>query len=114
MTGGRLFRALLRLLPFDFRTDYGQELRRFGTEEKKVSAEIDFGTSRVQAWTPAFSMPYARLNQLYLRGYVPELEHFARRVRQGAPPLCGIDDMEQTLLVRQAVERSDLGAPAVG
>jgi predicted dehydrogenase len=84
----------------------GQLLRRFRANEKRPGTQLDFNVGEAEAWTPTFSMPYGRLNQLYLRGYVPELEHFARRVRLNAPSICGLEDMEQTLLVREAIDRS--------
>jgi predicted dehydrogenase len=86
--------------------DNGQELRRYRSREKKPGMQLELSTGEVEAWTPTFSMPYGKLNHLYLRGYIPELEHFARRVRLGDPQVCGIDDMERTLLVREAVQRS--------
>lgn len=86
--------------------DNGQTLHRYRSRQKRPAVQLDFETSEVESWTPTFSMPYGKLNHLYLRGYVPELEHFARRVRLGEPSVSGIDDMEQTLLVRQAVDRS--------
>ena len=47
MTGRRLFRALLRLLPFDFRTDYGQELQRSFAEQQRDAAGPG---ERVRVW----------------------------------------------------------------
>jgi putative ABC transport system permease protein len=38
MTGRALFRALLRLLPFDFRSDYGSELQRTFAEQHRDAA----------------------------------------------------------------------------
>lgn len=84
----------------------GQELRRYRSGEKKAPAQLEFGSSDVEIWSPTFSMPYGRLNHLYLRGYVPELEHFARRVRREEPSVSGLDDMLQTLRIRQAIDRS--------
>jgi len=84
----------------------GQELRHYHARAPKTAAQLDFDTSEVRVWSPSFSMPYGELSHLYLRGYVPELQHFARRVRLGEPSVSGIEDMEQTLRLRQAVERS--------
>jgi predicted dehydrogenase len=84
----------------------GQELRRYRSGEKKAAAQLEFGSSDVEVWSPTFSMPYGRLNHLHLRGYVPELEHFARRIRRGDPSVCGLEEMLQTLRVRQAIDRS--------
>jgi len=84
----------------------GLELRFHRTREGRTATQLSFDVADGTFHSPTFSMPYAGLNQLYLRGYVPELAYFARRVREGLPPVCGIGDMEQTLLVRQAVDRS--------
>ena len=47
MTGHRLFRSLLRLLPFDFRTDYGSELQRtFAEQHREASGPRD----RARVW----------------------------------------------------------------
>ncbi|HJR58044.1 MAG TPA: ABC transporter permease [Vicinamibacterales bacterium] len=48
MTGRRLFRALLRLLPFDFRADYGRELQRT-FEDQQRDAPGTAGRARVWA-----------------------------------------------------------------
>jgi predicted dehydrogenase len=84
----------------------GQELRRSRTRVPKPAAQLDFQSSDTSLWSPSFSMPYGELNHLHLRGYVPELRHFARRVRLGEPSVSNLDDMVQTLRVREAVERS--------
>jgi hypothetical protein len=84
----------------------GQHLHFYGTSEARTSAELEFGTSEVRSWTPTFSMPYGELQHLFLRGYIPELQHFARRIRLGGPEVCGVDAMEQTYLTQQAVHRS--------
>ena len=47
MTGGRIFRALLRLLPFDFRADYGQELQRSFAEQQR---DADGPRDRARIW----------------------------------------------------------------
>lgn len=85
---------------------HGQELRCYHSRTPKPASQLAFDTSEVRLWSPSTSLPYGELNPLYLRGYVPELQHFARRVRLGEPSVSGIDDMEQTLRVRLAVERS--------
>lgn len=84
----------------------GQELRRYYSRAPKPAIQLEFDTSHASLWSPSFSMPYGELNHLYLRGYVPELQHFARRVRLGEPSVSNLDDMVQTLHLREAVERS--------
>ena len=46
MSGRRLFRLLLRLLPFDFRADYGREIKRT-FEEQRREAPTTAGRARV-------------------------------------------------------------------
>jgi len=84
----------------------GRELRFYHTGEARAAMHLTFDVAGADLQGPTFSMPYGALNQLYLRGYVPELEYFARRVRQGLPPVCDVDEMERTLLVREAIDRS--------
>jgi len=84
----------------------GSELRFYRTGEARAAMHLTFDIATAELQAPSFSMPYGALNQLYLRGYVPELEYFAQRVRKGAPPVCDIDEMERTLLVREAIDRS--------
>ena len=84
----------------------GRDLRRYRTGESLSGMQLRFDAADAQLVGPTFSMPYGEMNHLYLRGYVPELEHFARRVRQGAPPVSTIDDMEQTVLIGEAVDRA--------
>src|SRR5205823_12258697 len=84
----------------------GQSLTRYRSSEKRPGVQLDFDLCEAESWSPTFSMPYGRLNHLYLRGYVPELEHFARRVRQAAPAVCGPADMERVVRVREAIDRS--------
>lgn len=84
----------------------GRELRFYRTGEARAAMHLTFDVASAALLNPSFSMPYGGLNQLYLRGYVPELEYFARRIRKGLPPVCDIDEMERTLLVREAIDRS--------
>jgi predicted dehydrogenase len=84
----------------------GQELRRHRSGEQRPAGRLEFDLGEVEAWLPTFSMPYGRLSHLYLRGYVPELEYFSRRVRHGEPSVSGLEDMLATLRVREAIERS--------
>ncbi len=84
----------------------GRELWFHRTEGSRTAPQLDMGTASAVVRAPTYSMPYGALNQLSMRGYVPELEYFARRLREGLPPVCGIDDMERTLLVQEAINRS--------
>lgn len=56
-------------------------------------------------WHPS-SLPYGRLNPLYLRGYTAELAAFVRCVRTGAPSDSGLDDVAGTMRLVGAVRRS--------
>ena len=84
----------------------GRDLRRYYTPEPRTGMELSFDTAAADLIGPTFSMPYGRLNHLYLRGYIPQLQHFARMVRQGASSVCGLADMEETLRLRQAITRA--------
>src|SRR2546422_20346 len=66
------------------------------------SQVLALGTVNAELGTPTFSLPYGQLNHLYLRGYVPELEAFARHVREGEPPEASISQAYTTLRVGQA------------
>ena len=48
MRGRRFFRALLRVLPFDFRADYGRELERTFEEERRDASRP---SDRARVWT---------------------------------------------------------------
>lgn len=67
---------------------------------------MGFNTAEAQVFQSTFSIPYGQNEQLYLRGYTPELEDFVRCIREKGKPLCGVDDAEKTMLVGQAVGRS--------
>ena len=68
MTGRRLFRALLRLLPFDFRADYGREMEQaFEAERRDARGAI----GRLRVWAANLAAIAA----------VGPLEH-ARQLRQ--------------------------------
>lgn len=84
----------------------GRDLRFYHTREPVHSQELSIGTVDAELGTPTFSMPYGQLNHLYLRGYVPELEAFARHVRAGEPPEATIAQAYEALRVRQAIERA--------
>jgi predicted dehydrogenase len=84
----------------------GRDLVFHRSPEGRTASQLAYDVATGVFYSPTFSMPYGGLNQLYLRGYIPELQYFARRVRQGLPPVCGITEMEQTLLVSKTVDRS--------
>ncbi len=58
-----------------------------------------------QVWHPS-SLPYGRLNPLYLRGYTAELAAFLGCVRTGAASDSGLDDVVGTMRLMAAVSRS--------
>jgi len=86
--------------------DNGRELTFHQTRERVDNNALSFAAAEAHVFAPTFSIPYGANTQLYLRGYPPELAHFVHCVRTGEPPICGVDDAEQTLLVTQAVRRS--------
>lgn len=90
--------------------DNGRELAFHQTREHVDNNALSFSVAEAHVYAPTFSIPYGANTQLYLRGYPPELAHFVHCVRTGEPPICGVDDAEQTLLVTQAVRRSAANA----
>ena len=48
--GQRIFRALLRLLPFDFRWDYGEEMEEVFQEQHKEVQQKGGTMSLMQLW----------------------------------------------------------------
>ena len=84
----------------------GWELRHYRAGETKHPMELCFDLADATLMSPTHSLPYGEMNQLYLRGYVPELQYFARMVRLGASPVCTVDDMERSTLVEEAVNRA--------
>jgi len=84
----------------------GRSLRFDRMESGRHPYAMDFELPEAQVFQPTFSLPYGPLEQLSLRGYTPELADFARCVREGGTPLCGVDDAEQSLLVAQAADAS--------
>jgi predicted dehydrogenase len=98
-----IFHSSGRLLAED-----GRSLRFDRTPPERASHpyKLEFELAAAELYNPTFSIPYGRNAQLYLRGYTPELEDFARCVREGGTPLCGVDDAEQTRLVGVATAAS--------
>ena len=68
--------------------------------------ELSFEHASGDLYQSTFSIPYGQNQQLYLRGYVPELSEFARCVRTGEPPTCGVADALATLRVGEAARQS--------
>jgi len=95
-SSGRLIAEDGRVLRFD----------RMPPECARSPLDMDFELADAQLFNPTFSIPYGRNMQQYLRGYVPQLEDFARCVRTGDTPLCGVGDAEKTLLVGEASGKS--------
>ena len=86
----------------------GRSLRFDCTPAAQATAAyaLTYEHADARLYNSTFSIPYGQNQQLYLRGYTPELDDFARCVRDRAEPTCGIDDAEQTYLVRRAAEAS--------
>jgi predicted dehydrogenase len=84
----------------------GRTLRFHRTGSPVPNDALSFADADALSFDSGFSIPYGQNTQLYARGYVPELADFVRCVRTGEPPICGVDDAEQTLLVGQAVRQS--------
>jgi predicted dehydrogenase len=68
--------------------------------------KLSFENASGDFFQTTFSIPYGRNQQLYLRGYVPELSEFAHCVKTGTLPTCGLDDALATLRVGEAARQS--------
>ena len=88
--------------------DNGRTLRFHRTPEsrKHPVTELSFADADALLFDLTYSISGGRNTPLHMRGYVPELEEFVRCVRTGETPASGVDDAEASLLVRQAVNRS--------
>jgi myo-inositol 2-dehydrogenase/D-chiro-inositol 1-dehydrogenase len=65
--------------------------------------EFRFDLAAFSGFHPPFSLPYGSVTQLYQRGYVPELEDFARCVRTGEAPVSTVEEAEKNVSVSEAV-----------
>src|SRR5262245_28329506 len=52
-TGTRLYRALLRLLPIDFRVEHGREMEQVFTAERRDAGEAGITRAQVRLWLDA-------------------------------------------------------------
>jgi predicted dehydrogenase len=68
--------------------------------------ELSFDLAAARWWEPSSSVPYAGLNPLAMRGYVPQWQAFVRCVQDGEAPLSTLEDAAATFLVRDAVRRA--------
>ena len=86
----------------------GRALRFHRTPQTRTAhpTKLSFEVTDGQFYQSSYSIPYGQNRQLYLRGYVPELAEFARCVRTGARPTCGVDDALATMRVGEAARRS--------
>ena len=62
-----------------------------------------FDQAHETVWHPSFSLTYTVNTSLYLRGYVPELEDFARCIRTGSQPRTGLDQIAACQRLTHAV-----------
>jgi predicted dehydrogenase len=67
---------------------------------------LSFEAAATRSWDPTYSIPYAGLNPLAMRGYVPQWQAFVRCVRDNEAPLSTLEDAAATFLVRDAVRRA--------
>jgi predicted dehydrogenase len=70
---------------------------------RSYEREFNFDLATFEGFYPPFSLPYGSNMQVYLRGYVPELEDFVRCVRTGATPVSTVEEAERTICVSEAV-----------
>ena len=78
-------------------------------------AHYRFDQANETVWHPSFSLTYTMNTSLYFRGYVPELEDFARCIRTGSKPQTDLDQITACQRLTQAVLASmqNGGEPAV-
>jgi predicted dehydrogenase len=62
-----------------------------------------FDQAHETVWHPSFSLSYTVNTSLYLRGYVPELEDFARCIRTGYQPRTHLDQIAACQRLTHAV-----------
>jgi predicted dehydrogenase len=66
-------------------------------------AHFRFDQAHETVWHPSFSLTYTVNTSLYLRGYVPELEDFARCIRTGTKPRTDLDQIAACQRLTHAV-----------
>jgi predicted dehydrogenase len=65
--------------------------------------QFRFDQAHEMVWHPSFSLTYTVNTSLYLRGYVPELEDFARCIRTGSKPRTDLEQIAACQRVTHAV-----------
>ncbi len=75
------------------------------TTYARSGGRYDLASAGGRIWHPS-SLPYGRLNPLYLRGYTAELAEFLRRVRGGAASDSSLEEVAGTMTLMAAVGRS--------
>lgn len=68
----------------------GSELFDSGALVAKHPYDMSFADSSHTVWQANFSNPYNQLNQLELRGYIPELRDFACCIKKGIQPVADL------------------------
>ncbi len=84
----------------------GRTLRFHQTPCSHHPMKMSFDNASGDFYQTTFSLPYGKIQHLYLRGYIPELSEFAHCVRTGTLPTCGVDDALATLRVGEATRQS--------
>ena len=79
MSGRRIFRALLRMLPFDFRADYGRELERTFQEQQREAAGA---TGRARVWAENISALVAIGPREHFAQFVQDVRYGVRGMRR--------------------------------
>jgi predicted dehydrogenase len=84
----------------------GRELWSFVAPEPREIDALTMSAAPATVWAAPPSIAYGALNQLALRGYVPELDAFALAIREGGATESGLDEAARTMRVVRAAERA--------
>ncbi|MCG3147430.1 MAG: putative oxidoreductase YceM [Verrucomicrobiae bacterium] len=84
----------------------GRAIQFHRTPRSLQPMKMSFTDAGGELFHTTFSLPYGQIQQLHLRGYIPELKEFADCVRTGAIPTCGVADALATLRVGAAARQS--------
>ncbi len=71
-----------------------------------LDTEFGFDNAHYEGNLANFSFPYAGMRQLFMRGYIPELENFAACIRSGSKNLSAVEDSILVLSIRKALEKA--------
>lgn len=71
-----------------------------------MESEFGFENASYEGNLANFSFPYAGMRQLFMRGYIPELESFAACIRAENKNLSSVEDSILVLSIKKALEKA--------